>query len=172
MFNRKKEWVLIILLVLILDQYTKTLSTHHLGFGKTIEVFNGLKFQLAHNYGAAFSFLNDAQGWQRWFFIAFSSLMSLILGFWIYKMPTREKAEAFALSLILGGAIGNLWDRILYGYVIDFIVIYYKDYAWPTFNIADSAITIGGFYLSYLILFATKKNTHEYTIGKLRHYKN
>lgn len=96
-----------------------------------------------HNTGAAFSFLSEAGGWQRWFFAALAIVMSVIMTIWLTRLKEHETLLAVALSLILGGAIGNLIDRLFYGYVIDFLDVYYGTYHWPAFNIADSAITIG-----------------------------
>lgn len=96
-----------------------------------------------HNTGAAFSFLSEAGGWQRWFFAALAIIMSTIMTIWLTRLKEHETLLAIALSLILGGAIGNLIDRLAYGYVIDFLDVYYVTYHWPAFNIADSAITVG-----------------------------
>ncbi|MEI7796231.1 MAG: signal peptidase II, partial [Methylococcaceae bacterium] len=96
-----------------------------------------------HNTGAAFSFLSEAGGWQRWFFAALAIVMSTIMTIWLTRLKENETLLAVSLSLILGGAMGNLIDRLAYGYVIDFLDVYYGTYHWPAFNIADSAITIG-----------------------------
>jgi signal peptidase II len=106
-------------------------------------------FQLTyvHNSGAAFSFLSDAGGWQRWFFIALSSVVSVLISIWLVRLPTGLRWQAAGLALVLGGAVGNLVDRVLYGYVIDFLDIYYRSWHWPAFNVADAAITIGAVIL-------------------------
>jgi signal peptidase II len=96
-----------------------------------------------HNTGAAFSFLSDAGGWQRWLFAGLAVGMSIVISVWLTRLKPNETFIAIALSLILGGAIGNLVDRLAYGYVIDFLDIYYGNWHWPAFNIADSAITVG-----------------------------
>jgi signal peptidase II len=96
-----------------------------------------------HNTGAAFSFLSDAGGWQRWLFAALAIIISGVLAVWLARLQKHETLLAVALSLVLGGAIGNLIDRVAYGYVIDFLDVYYQDWHWPAFNIADSAITLG-----------------------------
>jgi signal peptidase II len=96
-----------------------------------------------HNTGAAFSFLAQAGGWQRWLFAGLAVVMSSIIGVWLARLQKHETLMAWALSLVLGGAIGNLIDRVAYGYVIDFLDVYYQDWHWPAFNIADSAICIG-----------------------------
>ena len=104
-------------------------------------------FTLLHNAGAAFSFLSDAGGWQRWFLVAVSTLVSGAIVVWLYRIRSTEKLLALALALILGGAIGNLVDRALVGYVVDFIVVHYQHYYFPAFNVADSAITVGAMLL-------------------------
>ncbi|MDC1436946.1 signal peptidase II [Gammaproteobacteria bacterium] len=130
-------------LIFILDQITKYLSNTYLNLGQPVTVFPGFDLLLAYNSGAAFSFLSDAGGWQRWLLTAFSSAISLLLVFWIFRLPKTEKLAALALCLILGGAWGNLYDRIFDGYVVDFISVYYKSYRFATFNIADSAVFLG-----------------------------
>ncbi len=130
-------------LVFIVDQGTKYFSDTYLNLGQPLTVFPGFDLLLAYNSGAAFSFLSDAGGWQRWFLTAFSSAISLLLIFWILRLPKTEKLAAIALCLILGGAWGNLYDRIFDGYVVDFISVYYKQYRFATFNIADSSVFVG-----------------------------
>ena len=98
---------------------------------------------LAHNYGAAFSFLSDAGGWQRWLFTGLASVVTVVLVIWLLRLTAKERMLAAALSLVIGGAVGNLIDRIINGYVVDFIDVYYRDWHWPAFNVADSAISCG-----------------------------
>ncbi len=130
------------LCVIILDQITKYGSSLYLA-SHSVRVFEGFDLVLSHNKGAAFSFLANASGWQRWFFSALAVVMSLVIYHWLGRLKQHETQEALALSLILGGAIGNLIDRLCYGHVIDFILLYYHQWAWPAFNIADSAISLG-----------------------------
>ncbi len=130
-------------LIFILDQITKYLCNTYLNLGQPVTVFPGFDLLLAYNSGAAFSFLSDAGGWQRWLLTAFSSAISVLLIFWIHRLPKSEKLAALALCLILGGAWGNLYDRIFAGYVVDFISVYYKNYRFATFNIADSSVFVG-----------------------------
>lgn len=137
------KWLWLTGLVIFLDQLTKIAADNSLVFGIKTAVFPGFNLTLLYNQGAAFSFLSDAGGWQRWFFIGLSSIISLFIFLWLRKVEQSNKILLVALALILGGAIGNLIDRSLYGYVIDFIQIYYDVYYWPAFNIADSAITLG-----------------------------
>jgi signal peptidase II len=137
------KWCWISALVLILDQLTKWLANSALALGESIVLMPMVAITKAYNYGAAFSFLGSASGWQRWFFIVLAVVVSTVLLVWLARLAQHERGTALALSLILGGAVGNLMDRVLYGYVIDFIDVYYHAWHWPTFNIADSAITLG-----------------------------
>jgi signal peptidase II len=130
-------------LVIILDQITKVIAESNLDYRVPDNVFAGLNMTLVYNKGAAFSFLSDAGGWQRWFFMALSLVISIVLIIWLRNLDKSRVYLAGGLALILGGAVGNLIDRSLYGYVIDFIDVYYSSWHWPAFNIADSAITIG-----------------------------
>ncbi|MCC5792851.1 MAG: lipoprotein signal peptidase [Legionellaceae bacterium] len=144
---RRGFWFMLSLLVIAGDQLTKYLAVSALLPYQPVPVMPMLNWTLAYNTGAAFSFLNGAGGWQHWFFLGFSSVMSVILAVWLLRLPRQDKLMACSLSLILGGAVGNLIDRLHYGYVIDFIDMYYKHYHWPIFNIADSAICIGAVLL-------------------------
>lgn len=137
------RWYVLALVVIILDQYTKSLATASLSYGRPQEVFSWFNLTLQHNTGAAFSFLSDAGGWQRYFFTVVSSLVSIVLAIWIFRLPRADWLLALALALILGGALGNLWDRVALGYVVDFISVHYGGRYFPAFNIADSAITMG-----------------------------
>jgi len=134
-------------LVLVFDQISKYIANTSMSLYQTIEVMPYFNFTLAYNYGAAFSFLADAGGWQRWFFTGLAAIFSVVIFVWITRLKSSAKLEAISLSLILGGAIGNLIDRLIFGYVIDFLDVYYQSYHWPAFNIADSAICIGAVLL-------------------------
>lgn len=136
-------WLVVTAVVIWLDWLTKQWATESLELYRPREVFSWLNITLAHNYGAAFSFLSDAGGWQRWFFIVLASGVSLALLVWLLRLPRREWVTGLGLALILGGAIGNLIDRVQLGYVVDFIDVYYKNWHYPAFNVADSAITCG-----------------------------
>lgn len=153
-------WYLLALVVVLLDQASKLWASSHIAYGASFEITGFLSFTLLHNPGAAFSFLSDAGGWQRWFFTALAAVVSLLLIVWIAKVASRSSRETFALVFILGGALGNLYDRVAYGYVIDFIVVHYRDYFWPAFNLADSAITLGAFVLIAEMFFTREKKTH------------
>ena len=141
------KWLWLSGLIIALDQVSKWWMVSWLSLYETVVVAPYFNLTMAHNYGAAFSFLADAGGWQKWFFIVLASIVSLVLIVWLAKLKSTAKLEAVSLSLILGGAIGNVIDRIYYGYVIDFLDVYYGSYHWPAFNIADSAICIGAVLL-------------------------
>jgi signal peptidase II len=129
--------------VLLLDAYSKVLVSEALELYRPLEVFPWLNITLAHNYGAAFSFLSDAGGWQRWFFVTLASAVSLVLLVWLLRLPRKEWVTGLSLSLVLGGAVGNLADRIRLGYVVDFVDVHVGGWHYPAFNVADSAITCG-----------------------------
>lgn len=137
------KWLWISAVIIVLDQITKQLVEQLMHLHQTIPVVPMFNITLAYNEGAAFSFLSDAGGWQRWFFIALTLVISTVLLFWLKRTNPNNKTEAISLSLILGGAIGNLIDRTLFGHVIDFIQVFYQTYYWPAFNVADSAISCG-----------------------------
>jgi signal peptidase II len=137
------KWFWLAGVVLILDQVSKWFADSLLGPHDVVPLLPSLALRKAYNPGAAFSFLSDASGWQRWFFSGLAVLIIGVIAVWLRRLPTGQGRVALALALILGGAAGNLVDRVLYGHVIDFIDLYYKTWHWPTFNIADSAITIG-----------------------------
>ena len=134
-------------LVIALDQLSKLWAVSQLSPHQAVSVVPYFDWYLTYNRGAAFSFLADAGGWQRWFFTLSAALVSVIILFWIKKLTVQEKTTAIALCLILGGAIGNLIDRIQLGYVIDYIQIWLGSYPWPAFNIADGAISVGAVIL-------------------------
>ena len=137
------KWLWISVLVIIIDQLTKHLANDLLALHTPVVVMPFVNLTLAYNTGAAFSFLNDAAGWQRWFFIGLAILASVLILVWMRGLPQNASRLAIALALILGGALGNVWDRIQLGYVVDFIDVYYNQWHWPAFNAADSAITVG-----------------------------
>lgn len=135
---------LVSFVIVVLDQITKLLADANLILNQSkIEVFSWFNITLHYNPGAAFSFLSDAGGWQRWFFTIISLVVSVILCVWLYRLSREEKLLSWSLALILGGAVGNLIDRVAYGHVIDFIQWHYKGSYFPTFNIADAAISVG-----------------------------
>jgi signal peptidase II len=141
------KWLWVSVVVLLLDQCTKLLADAMLVLHQQVAVVPYLALFKAYNPGAAFSFLGDASGWQRWFFIVIAVIVIVVLLVWLRRLTAAEKATSLALALILGGAVGNLIDRLVYGYVIDFIDVYYGSWHWPAFNIADMAISVGAFLL-------------------------
>ena len=156
--------------IVILDLWTKSIATANLEYAVPVPVYTlfdavtGFNFTLLHNTGAAFSFLASESGWQRWFFIALAFFVSVGLGVWLTKLRD-DKWVAFAVALILGGAIGNLYDRITLGYVVDFLHFYWGNYHFPAFNIADTAISIGA-GLMILDLFRSKKDQGSDELNK------
>ncbi|MEQ6342336.1 MAG: signal peptidase II [Gammaproteobacteria bacterium] len=141
------KWLWVSLVVIVLDQATKFLASGTLILHDPVAVLPFFNLTLMHNTGAAFSFLHDASGWQRWFFTALAAIVSVVLVVWLRRLQPQEKWMAAALALVLGGAVGNLIDRVMYGYVVDFIQLYYEDWYYPAFNIADAAITVGAVML-------------------------
>jgi len=152
-----KHWWWITAWVIALDQLSKILADNYLLYQKAVELVPMFNLTLVYNKGAAFSFLADQGGWQRWFFLILTSAVSIFIYLWIRKLKPHQVLQYTALALILGGAIGNLIDRAIYGHVIDFLDVYYQQHHWPAFNIADSAITVGAF----LLIYDTLKNPHE-----------
>lgn len=135
------NWLSISTVIVLIDQLTKQLIENSFQLYERIAVMPFFNLTLAYNEGAAFSFLSDAGGWQRWFFLILTCIISVVLFFWLKK--SEHKGESLALSLILGGAIGNFIDRLLFGHVIDFLDVYYETHHWPAFNVADMAISGG-----------------------------
>ena len=148
--------------IVIVDQLLKAYMSSLLtlcrpGSCPSIEILPIFKLMLLHNEGAAFSFLHDAGGWQRWFLVIVSTGVSLFIGGWLFRIYRQQALLALALALILGGAVGNLIDRAAQGYVVDFLVFYYDVYYFPAFNIADAAITIGAGLLILDMLLESKR---------------
>ena len=137
------KWLWLSLLAVILDQGSKLAITSSMQLYQSIQIMPYFNLTYVHNTGAAFSFLSEAGGWQRWFFAGLALVISGVIAVWLARLKQHETLLAVALSLVLGGAIGNLIDRLAYGYVIDFLDVYYQTWHWPAFNIADSAITLG-----------------------------
>jgi signal peptidase II len=135
-------WLALALVVIVADQFTKTLILGWFQLGDSRHVTSFFNLVRAHNSGAAFSFLAGATGWQRWFFVAIGVLAS---GFivWMLRSHPTQKLFCFAVTMILGGALGNVIDRLLHGYVVDFIQLHWRGWYFPSFNVADSAITLG-----------------------------
>ena len=140
---RFAAWLFLAVVVVGLDQWTKGMAVDQLQYGRPMAILPMLNFTLQYNPGAAFSFLSDAGGWQRWFFTGVAIVASVVICVWLAKLQRSEWMLGLSLSLILGGAVGNLWDRLALGHVVDFISVHYAGSYFPAFNLADSAITAG-----------------------------
>ena len=145
--RRLAPWLGVIALVILADQLSKIVIAKTLAYGEHMSVLHGFfDLTLIYNKGAAFSFLSNAAGWQRWFFTGIGIAAALFIVFLLARHGT-QRLFAFALALIAGGALGNVVDRVIHGHVIDFILVYWRDWSFPAFNVADSAITIGAVLL-------------------------
>ena len=141
-------WLWLALAVIAVDQWTKFLIVSSFDEFDSVTLLPMLDFMRLHNTGAAFSFLSDASGWQRWMFTGLGITVSVGIFVWLRRLPARgQHLLAAALALIMGGALGNVIDRMLWGHVIDFIRVHYQQWYFPTFNVADSAITVGAAFL-------------------------
>lgn len=137
------RWLALAGFVWITDRITKLIVDSELVLGELIPVLPGFSWIRLHNEGAAFSFLADQGGWQRWLFIALAIGFSAFLVSEIRRLPANDRLLGWAYGLVLGGALGNLWDRAFDGYVVDFVLVHYADHYFPAFNVADAAISIG-----------------------------
>ena len=150
-------WLVLSSLIVLLDAWTKTLALQHLDLHQPLPVIDGLlNWTLVYNPGAAFSFLSDASGWQRWFFSVLAVGISAVLAFWLHRMARSNWREAVPFALVIGGAIGNLIDRIIHGHVIDFIDFYLGQSHWPAFNIADCAVVVGAIGIALVGMFTKR----------------
>jgi signal peptidase II len=136
-------WLLLSLLLFAVDYITKAVVVANMKLYESIEILPIFNFTYMHNYGAAFSFLSDAGGWQRWFFSTIAVVISLLLTYWLKKLPAKNWVLCGAYAMVIGGAIGNLVDRLVHGFVVDFLHFYYQDWHYPAFNVADIAIVCG-----------------------------
>lgn len=157
------RWLWLALLVFVLDIGSKLLvmNTMDYGWSNRIEVLPFFNLLYVHNYGAAFSFLSDAGGWQRWFFAAIALGVSGMLVYWMRQTPSTNRILNVAYALVVGGAIGNLFDRLIHGYVVDFLDFYVGNYHWPAFNLADTGIVIGAVLIVLDSIIASKKPQAE-----------
>ncbi|MBV2119905.1 MAG: signal peptidase II [Candidatus Thiodiazotropha sp. (ex Ctena orbiculata)] len=151
------NWLWLSFVVILLDQLTKQMADRMLTLYEPVYVLPIFDLTLLYNKGAAFSFLSDQGGWQRWFFTVLAIVVTTVLTVWLWRLKQQEKWVAVSLSLIIGGAIGNVIDRILFGHVIDFLHFHYQQHYWPAFNIADSAITLGVGIMLYDALVLAKR---------------
>ncbi len=157
------KWLWLSAFTVVLDQFTKVIAEAELLLHQPVAIFPGFNFTLMYNKGAAFSFLSEAGGWQRIFFVALSTIISIFLLFWLRQISRDEQQKdnqllQLAIAFILGGAIGNLIDRAMAGEVVDFIQVYYSPYYFPAFNIADSAITLGAGLLILDMIMESKRD--------------
>lgn len=152
------KWLWLSVTVIALDQLTKAVASAHLVLQKPMAIIPFVNLTLMHNSGAAFSFLGGASGWQRWLFVIIALAVSGGLVWWLRQLSAGDTWLAVALALVLGGALGNVFDRLYLGYVVDFIDVYYGQWHWPAFNVADSAITVGA---ALLLLDALRGRRRE-----------
>lgn len=158
------RWLGVSVVVLVLDLASKFWAASELTLGQPQRVFDNVYLTLLHNEGAAFSFLAGAGGWQRWFFVAIAVLISVVLVFWLRATPAQKRLLPLGLALLLGGAVGNVWDRITLGYVVDFVQVYVPVLPWqmfnpwPAFNVADSAISAGAILIIFDSLFSREEH--------------
>jgi signal peptidase II len=155
--GRSAVWLLLSALVIIADQLSKHYIAQHFGEFERITVLPVLDITRMHNVGAAFSFLAGASGWQRWVFIGLAAVVSIGIIIWLIRLPRRAPLLSCGLALVLGGAVGNVIDRIRLGHVIDFIHFHWDRAYFPAFNVADSAITVGAACLLLDALFEGKR---------------
>jgi len=160
---RQSYWLLIAVVVVALDLWTKALASDLLNFGQPVRILPVLDFTLLHNRGAAFSFLSSESGWQRWLFAGIAIAVSVVIIVWVLQLKRHERWLAVALTLILGGALGNLYDRLTLGYVVDFIHFHWNYHYFPAFNLADTAITIGAAMMIIDALWLQKRRTEAHS---------
>ena len=160
------RWLLLSALIVLFDQLTKVLVVRSFTLGQRRAIVDGFfDLTLVYNKGAAFSFLSDAGGWQRWFFMAVAIGVSVWIALWLQRLPAEKRWLSASLALILGGAVGNLIDRVIQGYVVDFIFVHWGDSCFPAFNVADSAITVGAIMMMVDVLFLDREDRHADQAG-------
>lgn len=150
-------WYGLVIALVIADQLSKYWVQASFFEGERLNLLPILDFTLVYNEGAAWSFLSDAGGWQRWLFTAISSVVSVVLIVWIYRLERSQLLLLMALTLILSGAVGNLIDRVMLGKVVDFVLFYYDGWYFPAFNVADSAITVGAVFMLADVFFGPQQ---------------
>ncbi|HEY1492700.1 MAG TPA: signal peptidase II [Steroidobacteraceae bacterium] len=153
------RWLWLSAAVIVADQLTKSWIVHHFGLYERLRVLPVLDIILTYNTGAAFSFLSDAAGWQRWVFVALALGISMLLISWLHRLRGGQRLLACGLALIVGGALGNMIDRLLHGRVVDFILAHWGAHLFPAFNVADSAITIGAGFVILDALLEGRSHT-------------
>lgn len=150
-------WLWLTVVVLVLDQWTKTLVLNAFELYERLELLPVLNLTLAFNKGAAFSLLADGSGWQRWLLSGLALAISVAIVIWLARAAATERLLGAGLALVLGGAIGNLWDRLALGHVVDFIDFHWQQWHFPAFNVADSAITVGAALLILDMILAARR---------------
>lgn len=155
------KWLWLAVLAIVLDFTTKQMAEHFLQYAQPVYVLPIFDLTLLYNKGAAFSFLANESGWQRWFFAFIAIGVSTVLTVWLMKLKPSERWLSAALALVIGGALGNLYDRFAYGHVVDFLHFHWEEHYFPAFNIADSAITLGAIMLIIDSLFLEKKRAQN-----------
>jgi len=143
----RARWLALSALVVLLDQWTKSIASGSLSLGDPVPVMPGFNWTLAHNLGIAFSMFNDGSGWQRYGLSGFAVVVCALMVTWLLRLKRDEWLSALGLALVIGGALGNVVDRVRLGYVVDFIEVYAGTHYWPAFNLADSAICVGAGFL-------------------------
>ncbi|EKF74486.1 signal peptidase II [Alcanivorax hongdengensis A-11-3] len=156
------RWLWLTVVVIVIDQLTKAAIVERFALYERLEVLPFFNLTLAYNSGAAFSFLADAGGWQRWFFTAIAVLASLMILVWLSRLERRDRMQGAALALILGGALGNFYDRLVLGHVVDFLDFYWGNSHFPAFNVADSAITVGAALILLDMLLGGRKESTDH----------
>ena len=155
------RWLWLSLIIIVLDQISKQWFESHFMLYEVMNVLPFFNLTLTYNEGAAFSFLSDQSGWQRWFLSAVATVVTVVLVLWLRGLKLQERLTAISLGLIIGGAVGNLIDRLLFGHVIDFLDFYLGRYHWPAFNVADSAIFVGVAVMIYELLFVASDRSES-----------
>lgn len=151
------HWLWLGAVIFVLDQWSKTYFERLLDHGQSIDLLPVFSWTLAYNTGAAFSFLHDAGGWQRWFFIVLAISVCSGMVVWLSRLPANARWLMAGIGLLVGGALGNVYDRFMLGYVIDFIHVHYQSWHFPAFNVADCGITVGAALLVIDSLFLEPK---------------
>ncbi|OGT43456.1 MAG: signal peptidase II [Gammaproteobacteria bacterium RIFCSPHIGHO2_12_FULL_40_19] len=161
-YNQKTAWpwIFVSLFIIVCDQLTKYFILQHLTEQSVVHVFPFLNFILRFNAGASFSFLGNASGWQIYLLVGISAVVSVILISWLTRLPRNEWWTTLPISLVLGGALGNLIDRVRFGYVTDFIDFYVGNWHFATFNVADSAVSVGAAWLVLIFLYEIYSGRH------------
>lgn len=155
-------WLALSAVIILLDQWTKSWVLTSLPEHRPVVVIEGFwNWFRTYNKGAAFSFLSNAGGWQLWFFSLLALAVSAVLTVWLSRTPRRDWAVAVPFALVIGGAIGNVIDRLRFGHVVDFIQWHYRDFYWPAFNIADAAIVVGAVLIVVTSLFVDQNNSRR-----------